>query len=73
MNENSLTKEVTKCTYIAKGSYAEGRRQKLRESRVSTIKNILITLALAIRKDETLVGNEKARSYRSKGNQIHQV
>jgi hypothetical protein len=27
---------------------AEGRRQKLRKSRVSTIKNVLITLAVAI-------------------------
>jgi hypothetical protein len=33
---------------IAEDSRAEGRRQKLRKSRVSTIKNVLITLAVAI-------------------------
>jgi hypothetical protein len=42
-------------TDIAQGRRhrAEGRRQKLRKSRVSTIKNVLITLAVAI----TLIQN----------------
>jgi hypothetical protein len=38
---------------------AEGRRQKLRKSRVSTIKNVLITLAVAIK----LAGVKKSGNF----------
>jgi hypothetical protein len=42
--------------FIAEGrrQRAEGRRQKLRKSRVSTIKNVLITLAVAIQSKKFL-------------------
>jgi hypothetical protein len=35
---------------IAEGRGLQGRRQELRKSRVSTIKNVLITLAVAIQR-----------------------
>jgi hypothetical protein len=42
------TKELKKICSYSRRQKAQGRRQKLRKSRVSKIKNVLITLAVAI-------------------------